>query len=67
VVARYIFDSTRPPIKSQMVPPLKDVRLKLRGGPLEIPEGGGENSPKKFRAKKNAWKKNSRKQTAKCK
>jgi hypothetical protein len=42
-----------------MVPPLKDVRLKLRGGPLEIPEGGGggENSPKKIRAKKNAWKK----------
>jgi hypothetical protein len=30
----------------------------LRGGPLEIPGGGGgENSPKKIRAKKNAWKK----------
>jgi hypothetical protein len=33
----------------------------LRGGPLEIPGGGGgaENSQKKIRAKKNAWKKNS--------
>jgi hypothetical protein len=32
--------------------------LGLRGGPLEIPGGGGgENSPKKIRAKKNAWKK----------
>ena len=47
MVARYIFDSTRPPIKSQMVPPLKDVRLKLRGGPLEIPEGGGVKIPPK--------------------
>jgi hypothetical protein len=49
----------------------------LRGGPLEIPGGGGENSPKKIRAKKNAWKKiraaitsekkNSCKQTSKYK
>jgi hypothetical protein len=30
----------------------------VRGGPLEIPGGGGgENSPQKIRAKKNAWKK----------
>jgi hypothetical protein len=32
----------------------------IRGGPLEIPGGRGrgcENSPKKIRAKKNAWKK----------
>ena len=52
----------------------------IRGGPLEIPGGRGrgcENSPKKIRAKKNAWKKiraaitsekkKSCKQTAKCK
>jgi hypothetical protein len=36
----------------------------IRGGPLKIPGGGGggggENSPKQIRAKKNAWKKNSR-------
>jgi hypothetical protein len=29
---------------------------KIRGGPLKSREGG-ENSPKKIRAKKNAWKK----------
>ena len=27
------------------------------GGPLEIAGGGGENSKKKIRAKKNSWKK----------
>ena len=42
-----------------MVPPLKDVRLKLRGGPLEIPEGGGgvKIPPKKFVQRKMPGKK----------
>jgi hypothetical protein len=36
----------------------ESVRVNIRDGPLEIPGGGGgENSPKKIRAKKNARKK----------